>query len=139
MKKLILTLLFASSVTLPPLATAAVPQSISYQGKLVRDQIVEGSTLAAIAKGPIAAFWTANKALPADNASIALPAADKVVNNMVRAVTHPYPGAFCQWRGRQLMIWTAKKSSNYSSRPNRLRPVPMMFCLTKAMAAMPCT
>lgn len=66
------------------LALIAMP---SYQGKLVRDQIVEGSTLAAIAKGPIAAFWTANKALPVDNASIALPAADKVVNNMVRAVT----------------------------------------------------
>lgn len=66
------------------LALMAVP---SYQGKVVRDQIVEGSTLTALAKGPIAAQWTASKTLPVDNASIALPAADKIVNNLVRAVT----------------------------------------------------
>jgi type IV pilus assembly protein PilA len=65
------------------LALIAMP---SFQGKLVRDQIVEGSGLAAIAKGPIAAFWATHKAFPADNAGIALPAADKVVNNLVRAV-----------------------------------------------------
>ena len=66
------------------LALVALP---SYQGKLVRDQIVEGSALASIAKGPIAAYWTANKAFPADNTSIELPIADKIVNNFVRAVT----------------------------------------------------
>lgn len=66
------------------LALMAVP---SYQGKVVRDQIVEGSALAALAKGPIASQWTASKTLPFDNASIALPAADKIVNNLVRAVT----------------------------------------------------
>ncbi len=66
------------------LALMALP---SYQGKLVRDQIVEGSALAKLAKDPIAAHWTANKTLPADNASIALPAPDKIVNNLVRAVT----------------------------------------------------
>lgn len=66
------------------LALMALP---SYQGKLVRDQIVEGSTLASLAKGPIASQWSATKTLPLDNASIALPAADKIVNNLVRAVT----------------------------------------------------
>ena len=66
------------------LALVALP---SYQIKLVRDQIVEGSTLASLAKGPVAAFWAANSGLPADNAAIALPVADKIVNNMVRAVT----------------------------------------------------
>ena len=66
------------------LALMAIP---SYQGKLVRDQIVEGSALASIAKGPIAAYWAANITLPADNASIGLPVADKIVNNFVRAVT----------------------------------------------------
>jgi len=66
------------------LALLALP---SYQGKLVRDQIVEGSALANLAKGPIAAQWTATKTLPVDNASIALPAADKIVSNLVRAVT----------------------------------------------------
>ena len=65
------------------LALLALP---SYQGKVVRDQIVEGSALANLAKGPIAAQWSATKTLPVDNASIALPAADKIVNNFVSAV-----------------------------------------------------
>lgn len=66
------------------LALLAMP---SYQGKLVRDQIIEGSVLAGIAKTPVAAYWSANKALPLDNATLALPVADKIVNNVVRAVT----------------------------------------------------
>jgi type IV pilus assembly protein PilA len=66
------------------LAMIAMP---SYQGKFVRDQIIEGSALASIAKTPIAAYWGAHKALPPDNASIGLPAADKIVNNFVSAVT----------------------------------------------------
>ena len=65
------------------LALLALP---SYQGKVVRDQIVEGSALANLAKGPIAAQWSATKTLPVDNASIALPAADKIVNNFVSAL-----------------------------------------------------
>ncbi|MES2581367.1 MAG: pilin [Pseudomonadota bacterium] len=59
----------------------------SYQGKLVRDQIIEGSALAKLAKDPIAAQWTASKTLPVDNASVPLPAPDNIVNNLVRAVT----------------------------------------------------
>ena len=66
------------------LALLALP---SYQAKVVRDQIVEGSALASIAKVPIAAYWLANQSMPPDNASIGLPAADKIVSNMVRAVT----------------------------------------------------
>ncbi len=66
------------------LALIAMP---SYQGKLIREQIVEGSSLASIAKGPIAASWAASKTLPPDNASIALPTPDKIVSNLVRAVT----------------------------------------------------
>ena len=65
------------------LALLALP---SYQGKVVRDQIVEGSALANLAKGPIAAQWSATKTLPVDNASMALPAADKIVNNFVSAL-----------------------------------------------------
>ena len=65
------------------LALLALP---SYQGKVVRDQIVEGSALANLAKGPIAAQWSATKTLPVDNASIALPQADKIVNNFVSAL-----------------------------------------------------
>jgi type IV pilus assembly protein PilA len=67
------------------LAIVAMP---SYQGKIIRDQIVEGSALAKLAKDPIAAQWAAFKTLPADNASIVgLPAPDKIVSNLVRAVT----------------------------------------------------
>lgn len=65
------------------LALMAVP---SYHGKLIRDQIVEGSALANLAKSPIAAQWSTSKTLPADNAAAALPAADKIVGNLVRAV-----------------------------------------------------
>jgi len=28
--------------------------------------------------------------------------------NLVRAVTHPYPGAFTRWRGQQLFVWSAR-------------------------------
>lgn len=66
------------------LALVALP---SYQGKLVRDQIIEGSALANLAKAPVSAYWAAHKSLPADNASIGLPDADKIVNNFVRAIT----------------------------------------------------
>lgn len=33
------------------------------------------------------------------------------IYNLVRAVTHPYPGAFTYWRGRQLIVWEAAVSS----------------------------
>jgi type IV pilus assembly protein PilA len=66
------------------LAMIAMP---SYQGKIIRDQIVEGSALANIARAPIAAMWAATKTLPPDNASIGLPAPEKIVGNLVRAVT----------------------------------------------------
>ena len=66
------------------LALLALP---SYQGKLVREQIIEGSALANLAKAPISAFWSASAALPPDNASLGLPVPDKIVNNLVRAVT----------------------------------------------------
>jgi type IV pilus assembly protein PilA len=65
------------------LALIAMP---SYQGKVVREQIVEGAGLANIAKPPIAASWSAAKILPADNAAAGLPSAEKIVNNMVTNV-----------------------------------------------------
>jgi len=30
------------------------------------------------------------------------------IYNLIRAVTHPYPGAFTHWRGQQLLIWWAQ-------------------------------
>jgi methionyl-tRNA formyltransferase len=32
------------------------------------------------------------------------------IRNLVRAVTHPYPGAFGLWRGRKLLIWGALRA-----------------------------
>lgn len=62
------------------LALIAMP---NYQGKVIREQVVEGAGLASIAKPPIAASWSSAKVLPADNAAAGLPSADKIVNNMV--------------------------------------------------------
>jgi type IV pilus assembly protein PilA len=66
------------------LAVIAVP---SIQARLVREQIVEGSKLADVAKPPIAAAWAAGAALPSDNEDAGLPAAEKIVGNYVSAVT----------------------------------------------------
>lgn len=65
------------------LALVALP---NVQDKLVRDQIVEAMRLAEIAKAPIAASWTTAKSLPLDNAGAGLPAADKIVSNLVSSV-----------------------------------------------------
>jgi type IV pilus assembly protein PilA len=65
------------------LAMMAVP---SYQGKIIRDQIVEALPLADIAKAPIAASWAIAQSFPSDNASAGLPAADMIVNNLIRSV-----------------------------------------------------
>lgn len=32
----------------------------------------------------------------------------RAIFNLVRGVTHPYPGAFTTWEGRQLLIWEAR-------------------------------
>ncbi len=66
------------------LALMAVP---SYQGKFIRDQIVEALPLADIAKPPIAASWAALQSFPSDNAGAGLPAADKIVSNYISSVS----------------------------------------------------
>jgi type IV pilus assembly protein PilA len=66
------------------LAMVALPNT---QNKLVRDQIVEAARLADIAKPPIALAWATTQTLPADNGAAGLPAADKIVSNLVSAVT----------------------------------------------------
>jgi prepilin-type N-terminal cleavage/methylation domain-containing protein len=60
------------------LALLAIPR---FQQSYVRDQISEAIVWANLAKAPIAAHWTANKALAPDNANVGLPSADKVVSN----------------------------------------------------------
>ena len=65
------------------LATLAVP---SMQERLVRDQVVEASKLADVAKPPVAAQWKALHTMPADNSAAGLPAPDRIVSNLVAAV-----------------------------------------------------
>ena len=62
------------------LALMAMP---SYIEKLVRDQIVEALPLADLAKPPVEAAWASGLPLPANNEAAGLPAADKIVGNLV--------------------------------------------------------
>jgi type IV pilus assembly protein PilA len=66
------------------LALMAYP---TYQDKLVRDQITEALPLADIVKAPVAASWALLRTLPADNAAAALPPPEKIVSNLVSAVS----------------------------------------------------
>ena len=66
------------------LAMLALP---NMQDKLVRDQIVDAAKLAEVAKAPVAQAWATTKTLPADNAAAGLPVPDKIVSNLVSAVT----------------------------------------------------
>lgn len=66
------------------LALMAVP---SLSEKYIREHIVEAMPLANIAKGPVATAWSTTQSLPEDNEGAGLPAADKMVNNVVKSVT----------------------------------------------------
>jgi type IV pilus assembly protein PilA len=66
------------------LALMAMPNMTD---KLVRDQVVEAAKWADFAKAPVATAWATSKTLPADNAAAGLPAPDKMVSNLVSAVT----------------------------------------------------
>jgi methionyl-tRNA formyltransferase len=39
------------------------------------------------------------------------PAAD--IYNLIRAVTHPFPGAFTTWRGKKIFVWAARVDPEY--------------------------
>jgi len=58
----------------------------SYMEKIIRDQIIEALPLADIAKAPVAFAWAAGVPMPDDNNAAGLPAADKIVSNLVSAV-----------------------------------------------------
>jgi len=66
------------------LALMAVPL---YRDKYVREQVIEAMKLTEIAKGPIAAAWSATRTFPDDNAAAGLPVPDKVVGNFVKSLT----------------------------------------------------
>lgn len=74
-------------VVIGVIATLALMTLPTYIEKTVRDQVIEALPLADIAKPPVSVAWALMQALPADNAAAGLPAADKIVNNYVSAVT----------------------------------------------------
>jgi type IV pilus assembly protein PilA len=59
----------------------------SFVDTMVRNQVAEALPLADIAEKPVAAAWSATQAFPPDNAAIGLPQPDKVVSNVVSALT----------------------------------------------------
>ena len=73
-------------VTLAVLAILMLIALPSYLDKLVRDQIAEALPLGDVAKPPVLAAWLAQLPLPVDNAAAGLPAADKIVNQVVSSV-----------------------------------------------------
>lgn len=58
----------------------------SYTDKFIKEQVLEALPLADIAKPPVALAWSTDQKLPASNADAGLPAADKIVNNIVTSV-----------------------------------------------------
>ena len=70
-------------VVLGILAMTAIP---SLQIRYTRDQLIEAMPLADLAKGPVVAARGAALPLPVDNAAAGLPAANKIVSNLVSSV-----------------------------------------------------
>ncbi len=68
------------------IAILALMAAPSYMEKIIRDQIIEALPLADLAKAPVAFAWAAGVPLPDDNKAAGLPAADKIVSNLVSAV-----------------------------------------------------
>ena len=52
------------------------------------------------------------KRLPQDNL-IDWSKSSNSIYNLIRAVTHPYPGAYCYLNGEKIIIWSAKKISRF--------------------------
>jgi type IV pilus assembly protein PilA len=75
--------LLVAVAVLAILATLALP---SFQGPMVRQQIVDSSTVINVGKNAVGAKWAATQKLPADNADAGLPEADKLVGNHVSSI-----------------------------------------------------
>lgn len=58
----------------------------SLRVRLARQSIAEASALAETAKAQVAAAWSRDKVVPADNAAAGLPAPEKMVGNVVSSV-----------------------------------------------------
>jgi type IV pilus assembly protein PilA len=75
--------LLVAVAVLAILATLALP---SFQGPMVRQQIVDSATVINVGKNAVSAKWTATQKLPDDNAEAGLPDADKLVGNHVSSI-----------------------------------------------------
>lgn len=62
------------------LAMIAIPSALT---RIIREEVSAAIPLAEAAKEPAAAQWKATKTLPANNKQAGLPAADKVVSNLI--------------------------------------------------------
>jgi type IV pilus assembly protein PilA len=76
--------LLVAVAVLAILATLALP---SFQGPMVRQQIVDSSSVINVGKNAVSAKWAATQKLPVDNADAALPDADKLVGNYVSSIS----------------------------------------------------
>jgi type IV pilus assembly protein PilA len=76
--------LLVAVAVLAILATLALP---SFQGPMVRQQIVDSSSVINVGKTAIGGKWTATQKLPVDNADAGLPERDKLVGNYVSSIT----------------------------------------------------
>ena len=74
-------------VVLAVIAILALMAFPTYQDRIVQDQINEALPLTDIVKAPVAASWALTKAFPADNAVAGLPPPNKIVSNLVSAVS----------------------------------------------------
>ncbi len=59
------------------------------------------------------------KRLPEDNL-IDWSKSSNSIYNLIRAVTHPYPGAYCYLNGKKIIIWSAKKISRFPQFAGRI-------------------
>jgi len=75
--------LLVAVAVLAILATLALP---SFQGPVVRQQIVDSAAVINVGKNAVSAKWAATQKLPADNADAGLPEADKLVGNHVSSI-----------------------------------------------------
>lgn len=66
------------------LALMALP---SYLDRIVRQQIEAALPLTDVAKKPISDWWALTQTFPPDNAALALPVPEKIVNNFIDKVT----------------------------------------------------
>ncbi len=65
------------------LALLAVP---GVPDRIVRDQVIDGVKLTDFVKAPVQDIWAKQARLPVDNADAGVPAADKIVSNVVSSV-----------------------------------------------------